>query len=306
MGTAFHSNVIQLMYGHRISGRMDFMIGAGPQFTHIDPMPPNAAFWRIPIETLPGQCFTGEFVTVHQSVNHIGAAGRVSLRYSFPKTTVSLSYQRLYTNGNGDFCRFAQRYCARSMRAAELTRVWDLFSRCRLFQEQRACKFRVQPSAADKFQDGYAGVGLHRQFGRSLRAFASYQFNYLSFDTECPIPGTSGAVGGCSNHVAAAVSVRLDWIGLPGQSGLINFELAARGPAERVQMMENRELTMDDYLAMLRRRMKVILIPALLAPAGRISRLLRVSLQSTPRSRWCWWKRQRFPTPWCSRYSPKI
>src|SRR5580700_8109726 len=31
-------------------------------------------------------------------------------------------------------------------------------------------------------------------------------------------------------------------------------------------MMENRELTMDDYLAMLRRRVKVILIPALLAP----------------------------------------
>src|SRR5216684_4454705 len=31
-------------------------------------------------------------------------------------------------------------------------------------------------------------------------------------------------------------------------------------------MMENRELTIDDYLAMLRRRMKVILIPALLAP----------------------------------------
>src|SRR5271169_5795677 len=30
--------------------------------------------------------------------------------------------------------------------------------------------------------------------------------------------------------------------------------------------MENRELTMDDYLAMLRRRMRVILIPALLAP----------------------------------------
>jgi uncharacterized protein involved in exopolysaccharide biosynthesis len=31
-------------------------------------------------------------------------------------------------------------------------------------------------------------------------------------------------------------------------------------------MMQNRELNMDDYLAMLRRRMKVILIPALLAP----------------------------------------
>jgi protein tyrosine kinase modulator len=32
------------------------------------------------------------------------------------------------------------------------------------------------------------------------------------------------------------------------------------------QMMENRELTMDDYLAMLRRRLKVILIPTLLTP----------------------------------------
>src|SRR5215813_6450439 len=31
-------------------------------------------------------------------------------------------------------------------------------------------------------------------------------------------------------------------------------------------MMENRELTMDDYFAMLRRRLKVILIPTLLAP----------------------------------------
>jgi uncharacterized protein involved in exopolysaccharide biosynthesis len=33
-------------------------------------------------------------------------------------------------------------------------------------------------------------------------------------------------------------------------------------------MSENRELTMDDYLAMLRRRLKVILIPALLAPVA--------------------------------------
>ena len=59
----------------------------------------------------------------------------------------------------------------------------------------------------------------------------------------------------------------MDWIGLLGQSGLTNFEAGPQGPAERVLiMMENRELTMDDYLAMLRRRMKVILIPALLAP----------------------------------------
>ena len=42
--------------------------------------------------------------------------------------------------------------------------------------------------------------------------------------------------------------------GPPWAAGLVN------------SMSENRELTMDDYLAMLRRRLKVILIPALLAP----------------------------------------
>ena len=34
-GTAFHNHVIQALYGHRISGRMDLLIGAGPQFIFI-------------------------------------------------------------------------------------------------------------------------------------------------------------------------------------------------------------------------------------------------------------------------------
>ena len=32
----FHSHVVQGMYGHRISGRMDLLLGAGPQITLID------------------------------------------------------------------------------------------------------------------------------------------------------------------------------------------------------------------------------------------------------------------------------
>jgi hypothetical protein len=33
-------------------------------------------------------------------------------------------------------------------------------------------------------------------------------------------------------------------------------------------MIQNRELTMDDYLAMLRRRLPAILLPALLVPVA--------------------------------------
>ncbi len=39
VNSAFHTNVVQAMYGHRISGRLDFLIAAGPQFTHVDQNP---------------------------------------------------------------------------------------------------------------------------------------------------------------------------------------------------------------------------------------------------------------------------
>src|ERR1700721_2706408 len=46
----------------------------------------------------------------------------------------------------------------------------------------------------------------------------------------------------------------------------MDFEACEFAARRNTSMIQNRELTMDDYLAMLRRRAKVILIPALLAP----------------------------------------
>ncbi len=53
---------------------------------------------------------------------------------------------------------------------------------------------------------------------------------------------------------------------------------------EEIGMIANRELTMEDYVAMLRRRAKMILIPALLAPAVGYASLTRLP-RSTPRNR---------------------
>src|ERR1700683_2297494 len=58
--------------------------------------------------------------------------------------------------------------------------------------------------------------------------------------------------------------LRAGWIGILDRFGSIDSG-CARGERD-IGMIENRELIMDDYLAMLRRRLKVILIPALLAP----------------------------------------
>src|SRR5579864_3823839 len=99
-GLAFHSHVVQLMWGHRISGRMDFLIGAGPQITRLSAPctfldsllgHPHCTFNSAgaPVGSIPDTT--------------LGVAGRASLRYRFPKTALQLSFDRYTTGGSGLF-----------------------------------------------------------------------------------------------------------------------------------------------------------------------------------------------------------
>jgi len=215
VGTAFHSNVIQLMYGHRISGRMDFMIAAGPQFTHISANEPVCTYLGIPIDLPPNDCtvYGGAFIVVPERANHLGSAGRVSLRYKFPKTSLNLSFQRYDTSGSGIFAGSDTNIAQLDVQRP-LNRVWNIFSD---FGYSKNAQLQVAGSAvaASVFSSGFAGVGLHRQFGRNLRGFVSYQFDDLYFNTSCPVPVASGTAG-CSNtshrHVG---SIGLDWTPRP-------------------------------------------------------------------------------------------
>jgi hypothetical protein len=211
VGTAFHSNVIQAMYGHRISGRMDFVISAGPQFTHISANEPVCTFLGLPLDVPTNDCvaFGGTLVVFPEAANHIGAAGRVSLRYRFPKTSLSLSYQRYDTSGSGIFAGSESNIATLDVQRP-LSRVWNIFSD---FGYSKNHQLQLAGSAvnAGSYTQAYGGVGLHRQFGRSLRGFVSYQFNDLFFNA-CPFSTTSG----CSNTSHRQVgSIGLDWTHRP-------------------------------------------------------------------------------------------
>ncbi len=189
--TAFHANIIQAMYGHRISGRMDFLISAGPQFTHISSVVTLFGFLQLPVEA-----------------NNIGVAGRAILRYRFPKTNLSASFQRFETAGSGLFAG-AESNIARVGVTRPMGRVWDLFSDIGYTKNTRL-EYAASAVNARSFSYGFAGVGVHRNVGRSFRLFASYQFNELGFDTSCPVPGTSGA--GCGHLSQRQVgTVGVDW-----------------------------------------------------------------------------------------------
>src|ERR1035438_2852325 len=100
-GRDFHSNVFQLMWGHRISGRMNFLIGVGPQFTQIN----NLLVPQSNPNSVTSHCELVDFTLVECPTNdlRISAAGRAYLHYQFPKWSLVLSYEHSLTAGSGLF-----------------------------------------------------------------------------------------------------------------------------------------------------------------------------------------------------------
>jgi hypothetical protein len=179
-GSAFRTQIVNLLYGRRISGRLDFLIGGGPQFTTIN-------------NPLLG------------SLQSVSGNGRVRLRYRFPRTTLGLSYARQNTAGSGFFLGAATDIAELSV-DRPINRVWKMTADAGYTRSSR-----IQPAiaafSAKHFDYVFVGGAVHRPLGRQFHLFISYQFNDLRFDTTCTT--LSGSCAGTSQrHVA---TVGLDW-----------------------------------------------------------------------------------------------
>jgi len=175
------------MYGHRISGRMDLLAGAGPQITSLTNFTPFG-----PLKT-----------------NRLSVAGRASLRYRFPKTMLDLAFERYTTSGSGFFAG-AQSNVARLRATRPISRVWSGF-----VDFGYSHNSRLQPATAGvnakNYGFGFAGLGARRSFGRNFGIFASYQFDELYFDNSF-CNGLSPCSRTSQRHVG---TVGLDWTPRP-------------------------------------------------------------------------------------------
>ncbi|MFZ0759031.1 MAG: hypothetical protein WAM69_03695 [Candidatus Sulfotelmatobacter sp.] len=219
-GISFYSQVIQLMWGHRISGRMDFLIGAGPQFTQINHLltpvsAPTSA------DTIP-PCVLGAGLSLECPTNdlRVSAAGRASLRYRFPEVSLDLSYDHYITSGSGFFAG-AESDVATLHASRPLGRVWGVYSDLGYTRDSRVLPLTCPLGSsaiscpgvsADTYQYGFAGLGVHRMLGRHFHVFASYQFNDLDFDNSyCQTtPGPCSRIS--TRHVG---TIGLDWTPRP-------------------------------------------------------------------------------------------
>jgi hypothetical protein len=189
-GSSFDTQVGNVLYGHRISGRMDLVIGGGPQLTQIT--------------SLSGP------TSSPSTSSRLSMSGRASLRYRFAVTSVGLHYNHYNTSGSGFFAGASSdvaRFTVTRPFGRRWTANWDVgYTHNDRIGAVVFSSFAV--GAAQTYDYLYAGGGLHRQLGRNLSAYVSYQFNHLEFDsTFC-----TGILGPCNRasqrHVAI---VGLDW-----------------------------------------------------------------------------------------------
>ena len=223
-GAAFHTHVVQGMYGHRISGRLDLMLGAGPQLVLINTQSQVCSDPTVP----PQYCgvFGDTLMPVTIRNRRVGVAAQARLRYRVSKNNLDLRYERFTTSGAGVFAG-AQTDLVSFNVEHPLSRVWTLntdlgyshnsrlqplspqqIQGCTSFQNpQNACP----ANNAATYNSGFAGAALHRYFGRQWHGFVSYQFNELAFDQSFCVSGAP-----CSRiSNRQVVTLGLDWTPRP-------------------------------------------------------------------------------------------
>jgi hypothetical protein len=180
IGSDFNTHVVHVLYGHRISGRLDLVLGAGPQLTMIN-------------NTTTG------------STQRLSLSGRASLRYRFPNASVGLYYDHYNSSGSGFFTG-ATSDVARVSASRPFGRLWTA-----TFDLGFTHNSKILPSvfgvSAQTYNYLYAGGALRRQLGEYFSAFVSYQFNNLGFDQS--FCGTSTSCNRTSQRQVATFG--LDW-----------------------------------------------------------------------------------------------
>ena len=175
-----HTEVVQLMYGHRISGRMDLVMGAGPQWTRIS-------------DPLSG------------TNTRLTGSGQFTLRYRFRKTSLAASYQRYDTSGSGFFAG-GQSDIARLSLTRPFGRRYTAQADMGFARTKRLQSVDLGVNA-DSFDYAFAGFAVRRQFGYNWGAFLAYQWNDQILDKSFCTAGVP-----CNRiSVRHVLTIGVDW-----------------------------------------------------------------------------------------------
>jgi hypothetical protein len=184
------AHVGNVLYGHRISGKLNLTIAAGPQLVIVHHAPSGNPL--IPSQT-----------------KALSTNGSVTLAYTVSnRTNVQLAYRRYVTPGSG-FYAGANTDSVRLSVGHRLGRRWMTttdggYSHNTNLQRSSTI---TTGGKSHSYQFWYAGTSLQRQLGQHFSAFASYQFNDLGLGP-CPSSGSTTCSVNNSRHTGM---IGLNW-----------------------------------------------------------------------------------------------
>jgi hypothetical protein len=192
----FNVNVWQVMYGHRISGKLDLKFGGGPQWIHTNGFALNQS---------------GALVPSHRSI--ISGSGQASLMYHMSaRSNLNLTYSHYTSPGSGFFAG-ANTDAVRFALSHTLTRRWSSTLDTGYSRNSRILANIPGPTSstsltnnASTYQYWYAGAGLRRQLGRHFGAFTSYQYDSIRFNSGFCTTGNN-----CNTYGRHVGLIGLDW-----------------------------------------------------------------------------------------------
>jgi hypothetical protein len=182
-------NLWQIEYGHRISGKLDFLIGGGPEWIHRSQ--PEEEFLGIPTP-LPCVNSGGLFTCVNVKSSFLTGSAQVSLRYrSSARTSWALSYLRFVSSGSG-FFGGAKTDTGHLTINHTLGRHWNLLLDTGYAHNSALLgATSVAAGGATSYSNWYFGGAAHRKLGRHLAFFGSYQYNAFAFSSgDCNAAGS--------------------------------------------------------------------------------------------------------------------
>lgn len=173
-------NLGELLYGHRITGKLDLRIGGGPEWVHRSQSEESL----LGIVSLGQPCIHPSAVLPCVVVKNsfLTGSAHASLKYHWSaRTSLLLSFLRYINPGSGLFAG-ANTDVVRLTAQHYLARRWDLSADVGYSRNSRLLIVTSNVASGNAtYQYWYGGAGVHRQLGRYFGAFATYQYTAFAF-----------------------------------------------------------------------------------------------------------------------------
>jgi hypothetical protein len=173
-----------LLYGHRISGRLNLVFGGGPQL-----------------------------IIFHNSAGplprKITGSGRALLTYQMSaRTNLQVSYMH-YTSAGSGFFAGANTDLVNGSVNRLFGRNWSVATNVGYSRNSQLQTSLLGASTATTYKYLYAGSSVRRQLGRYFGAFVSYQYSDIKFNSGAVVCTTTTTCGNSSGQQVGLVGI--DW-----------------------------------------------------------------------------------------------